>query len=109
MSSPHSSGELIQQAPPTTQWRTLKPVAYMIKMMATSDPLTSIPVHRSTLRVLQRVKSAAETWDEFLEALTDDYISPSLRSELDKRLTREGIVPGPTAKKEFAELRRRAR
>ncbi len=81
----------------------------MMAMMATSDPPTSIPVHRSTLRVLQRVKSAAETWDEFLEALTDDYISPALRSELDARLRREGFVPGTRARKEFSELRRRAR
>lgn len=81
----------------------------MMVMMATSDPVTSIPVHRSTLRVLQRVKSAAETWDEFLEALTDDYISPALRSELDERLKREGIVSGARAKQEFKEQRRRAR
>ncbi len=76
--------------------------------MVTSDPVTSIPVHRSTLRVLQRIKNAAETWDEFLFELTDDFISPALRSELDQRLTREAIVPGSEARRQFEERRRRA-
>ena len=55
----------------------------MMTMMPATDAITSIPLHQSTLRVLQRVKSAAETWDEFLINVTDDYLSPSLRAELD--------------------------
>src|ERR1700691_4048510 len=58
----------------------------MMTMMPATDAITSIPLHQSTLRVLQRVKSAAETWDEFLINVTDDYLSPSLRAELDRRL-----------------------
>ena len=81
----------------------------MVIMMSTSDPITSIPVHRSTLGLLQRVKSAAETWDDFLMALTDDYMSPAHRAELDRRLQTHKIISGKEAKREFEESRRRAR
>ncbi len=81
----------------------------MITMMPATDAITSIPLHQSTLRVLRRVKSAAETWDEFLINVTDDYLSPSLRAELDRRLTSDRIVTGAEARREFEELRRRAR
>lgn len=84
-------------------------MATIVAMMSTSDPLTSIPLHRSTLDVLQRVKSAAETWDDFLMSLTDDYLSPALKAELDKRLETHKIVPGAVAKQEFEESRRRGR
>ncbi len=77
-------------------------------MMATSDPVTSIPVHRSTLRILQQVKNAGETWDNFLMAVTDDYLSPSLKAELDQRLRSDRIVSGKKARREFEEMRRRA-
>ncbi len=76
-------------------------------MMVNSDPVTSIPVHRSTLRVLQRIKDAAETWDELLLELAVDFISPARRSELDQRLTREAIVPGADVRRQFKERRRR--
>ena len=81
----------------------------MIAIMAATDTVTSIPLHQSTLRVLQRVKSAAETWDEFLINITDDYLSPSLRAELDKRLMSDRVVTGAQARREFAEQRKRAR
>jgi hypothetical protein len=78
-------------------------------IMATSDPVTSIPLHRSTLRLLQRVKTAAETWDDFLLTITDDYVSPAHRHQLDRRLRTEKIISGGQAKQEFEERRRRAR
>ena len=81
----------------------------MVKMMATDDPVTSIPIHKSTLRVLQQVKNARETWDDFLLTVTDDYLSPALRSELDRRLRTDRVVSGAEAKREFGEIRRRAR
>jgi len=81
----------------------------MMAMMSTPDTITSIPLHQSTLRVLQRVKSAAETWDEFLINLTDDYLSPSLRAELDRRLRTDRVVTGAEARREFREQRKRAR
>lgn len=81
----------------------------MAAMMATSDPVTSIPLHRSTLRVLQRVKTAAETWDDFLLTITDDFVSPAHRSELDRRRARDPVIRGAQARREFEEIRRRAR
>lgn len=77
-------------------------------MMATTDPVTSIPVHRSTLKILQRIKNSAETWDEFLFELTDDFLSPSLRAELDERLKRESVISGTEAKRQFEERRKGA-
>lgn len=79
------------------------------QMMATADPVTSIPVHRSTLKILQRIKNSAETWDEFLYELTDDYISPALRAELDERLKRDSVISGAEARRQFEERRKGAR
>jgi hypothetical protein len=31
-----------------------------------TDPITSVPVHASTLRVLQEFKTGAQNWDSFL-------------------------------------------
>jgi len=76
-------------------------------MMAAEDVVTSIPVHASTLRALRSAKTAEQTWDDFLIALADDYISPSLRMELDRRLASERIVSGAEMKREFAAWRRR--
>ena len=81
----------------------------MAIMMATTDPVTSIPLHRSTLRLLQQVKNAAETWDDFLITLTDDYLSPAMQAELDSRLKRDAIVSGERAEREFKGPKRRAR
>ena len=38
--------------------------------MAT-DVATSIPVHRSTVRALQELKTGAQNWDEFLLGLAE--------------------------------------
>jgi hypothetical protein len=81
----------------------------MMANMTSGDAVTSIPLHQSTLRVLQRVKSAAETWDEFLINLTDDYLSPALRAELDRRLMADRVVTGAEARREFKDQRTRAR
>lgn len=74
-------------------------------MMGAQDPLTSIPVHQSTLRLLQRIKHSGETWDEFLHELTDDYVSPALQAELDARLKRDQLVTGAEARRMFEERR----
>ena len=75
-------------------------------MMSESDAVTRIPVHQSTLRALRATKTANQTWDDFLLALADDFISPSLRADLDRRLRSERIVRGADMKKEFAAWRR---
>jgi len=76
-------------------------------MMESVDLITSIPVHQSTLRALRGAKTAEQTWDDFLLALADDYIPPSLRADLDRRLASERIVSGAEMKREFAAWRRR--
>jgi hypothetical protein len=81
----------------------------MMTMMASTDAITSIPLRQSTLRVLQRVKNAAETWDEFLINVTDDYLSPALRAELDRRWQSERVVTGAEARRQFSERRKRVR
>jgi hypothetical protein len=76
-------------------------------MMSEPDAVTSIPVHQSTLRALRGAKMADQTWDDFLLALADDYIAPTLRSDLDRRLKNEKVVPGSEMKAEFSEWRKR--
>lgn len=82
-------------------------ISIILKMMSGTDAVTSIPVHQSTLRALRGSKTANQTWDDFLLALADDFISPSLRADLDRRLRSERIVAGADMKKEFAAWRRR--
>lgn len=82
-------------------------MAIIMTMMTTEDSVTSIPVHQSTVRALRGVKSADQTWDDFLMALADDYISPALRRELDRRLRSEEIVSGADMKREYSQWRRR--
>lgn len=92
-----------------SEWQSRYTPLIITIMMSSPDAITSIPLHQSTLRVLRRVKSAAETWDEFLITVTDDYVSPALKTELDKRFKADRIVPGAEARRQFRELRRRAR
>jgi len=33
--------------------------------MSTSDPVTSVSLHSSTLRLLQEMKTGAQSWDQF--------------------------------------------
>ena len=34
--------------------------------MSAADPLTSVPIHTSTLRILREFKSGSQNWDRFL-------------------------------------------
>lgn len=40
-------------------------------MTAVADPMTSVPVHASTLRLLQEFKTGAQNWDRFLIELVE--------------------------------------
>ena len=75
-------------------------------MMGTDSEFTSIPIHQSTLLSLRGVKTADQTWDDFLLALADDYLSPAFRRELDRRLVTDEIIPGAAMKREFVKWRR---
>ncbi|MFZ0830780.1 MAG: hypothetical protein WCB18_05985 [Thermoplasmata archaeon] len=76
-------------------------------MMSTPDPVTSIPIHQSTLRALRGAKMADQTWDDFLMALADDYIAPALQADLNRRLRTERVVSGAEMKAEFEQRRGR--
>jgi len=50
-----------------------------------ASPLTSIPVHADVVRRLRSLKSADQTWDEFLMDMADDYVPPGWYDEIERR------------------------
>jgi len=72
--------------------------------MATDSP-TSIPVHRSTVRALQELKTGAQNWDEFLLGLAEKEMDRMelYIAETDLMLYRKGI--GRTV--EWGEVKKR--
>jgi hypothetical protein len=50
---------------------------------------------------------ANQTWDDFLLTLAEDFIPPSLKADLNRRLHAEGVVSGSQMKREFKEWSRR--
>ncbi len=50
-----------------------------------NSTLTSIPVHSNVVRRLRSIKSADQTWDDFLMDMADDYAPPGWYAELDRR------------------------
>lgn len=62
--------------------------------MSTQDPLTSISVHSSTVRLLQELKTGAQTWDDLLRAMAQDYVSPAVQAQLERQLRTERILSG---------------
>jgi hypothetical protein len=83
-------------------------ITVIMTMMSSGDAVTSIPIHQSTLRALRGAKTADQTWDDFLLSLADDFIPPTLRAELDRRLMTERIISGTEMKREYAARRRRS-
>ncbi|NNN17100.1 MAG: hypothetical protein HKL79_01880 [Thermoplasmata archaeon] len=59
-------------------------------MSTSADRLTSIPVHATTVRLLQRLKTGAQNWDEFLLSAFEDLLPPETLAELDRREREEG-------------------
>ena len=51
---------------------------------------------------------ADQTWDDFLMTLADDYLSPALKRDMDRRWKSDRIVPGTVAKREYEQWRRRS-
>ena len=82
----------------------------IIQDMASADPATSIPVHASTVRLLQQMKTGAQNWDEFLRELAerdlDRLESDIARKELALFQARKGkVIPLSTVKREFLLLK----
>lgn len=57
--------------------------------MSTADPMSSIPAHQSTIKLLQQLKPANKNWDEFLLSAFEDWLPPETVQELARR-EREG-------------------
>jgi hypothetical protein len=53
--------------------------------MSTADPMSSIPAHRSTIELLQRLKPTSKNWDEFLLSAFEDWLPPETVRELERR------------------------
>lgn len=47
--------------------------------------MSSIPAHRSTIELLQRLKPANKNWDDFLISAFEDWLPPETASELERR------------------------
>ena len=73
--------------------------------MSTQDPLTSISVHSSTVRLLQELKTGAQTWDDLLRVMAQDYVSPTVQAQLERQLRTERIVSGREVLKEHERLK----
>jgi hypothetical protein len=54
-------------------------------MSTSGDRLTSIPVHSSTVKLLQQLKTGAQNWDEFLLSAFEDLLPPETIAELERR------------------------
>lgn len=68
-------------------------------MSTTEDRLTSIPVHATTVKLLQQLKTGSQNWDEFLLSAFEDLLPPDTVAELEKREREETARP-------FAEVSR---
>jgi len=54
-------------------------------MSSSEDRLTSIPVHATTVKLLQQLKTGAQNWDDFLLSAFEDMLPPETITELERR------------------------
>ena len=59
-------------------------------MSSSEDRLTSIPVHSTTVKLLQQLKTGAQNWDDFLLSAFEDMLPPVTVAELERREREEG-------------------
>ncbi len=59
-------------------------------MSLSENRLTSIPVHATTVKLLQQLKTGAQNWDEFLLSAFEDLLPPETIAELERREREEG-------------------
>lgn len=60
-------------------------MAIMYHHCMAGQSLTSIPVHSDVVRRLRTLKSADQTWDDFLMDMADDYVPPGWYAEVERR------------------------
>ena len=68
--------------------------------MSSSDPMSSIPAHASTIALLQRLKPRDKNWDDFLLSAFEDWLPPETVQEIERREREESSST-------FAEVERR--
>lgn len=57
--------------------------------MSMTDPMSSIPAHRSTIELLRGLKPANKNWDDFLLSAFEDWLPPETSKELERRERQE--------------------
>jgi hypothetical protein len=75
--------------------------------MSAADPVTSVSLHTSTLRVLQEMKSGAQSWDQFFR----DWLEWTVeREELEEaRVAIAEIRSGAASITPLSEVRKELR
>ena len=81
----HGSLQLTSCPPGLEARRTLINGKCHDRIMSASDPMSSIPAHRSTIELLQRLKPAKKNWDDFLLSAFEDWVPPETLAELERR------------------------
>ncbi len=78
-------------------------------MSSTEDRLTSIPVHATTVKLLQQLKTGAQNWDDFLLSAFEDLLPQDTLAELDRREREETSRPFADVLRDHPMLTRRRR
>jgi hypothetical protein len=78
-------------------------------MSTSEDRLTSIPVHATTVKLLQELKTGAQNWDQFLLSAFEDLLPPATIAELERREREEPSQSFAEVVKDQPKLVRRRR
>lgn len=76
--------------------------------MATGT-LTSIPLHSEVVKRLRALKTADQTWDDFLSEMAEDYVPLAWYSEMDRRRQVGEDISGSAVLRRSRELAKRGR
>ncbi len=66
-------------------------------------------MHSSTVRLLQDLKTGAQTWDDLLRTMAQDYVSPTVQAQLERQLRTEKIVSGMEVLREHERQKAKGR
>lgn len=74
--------------------------------MSGSDPMSSIPAHRSTIELLRRLKPDSKNSDDFLLSAFEDWLPPETIRELARRERVESSRSYAAVEHAYPKLRR---
>ncbi len=80
---------------------------YHVQSPMAGSSLTSIPVHSNVVRRLRSLKSADQTWDDFLMDMADDYVPPGWYDEIERRRGPGADIPMDQVLQRSRELHRK--